>query len=419
MVRGAVGARLRRPARPSPDDFEAWAVGRYGRAAFSTLLDGYTDKLFGLAGPRCGRRLRATRSSGAPAVGSGDDRGLPADPGRRGPARRDRGRGGAGRRDGALRHRDRPARRRGRPRGRASNTPTARRALRPRRVDAAPAAARSAGCSTAPAPSSQRLAALRSRAVVLVYLRVRAAPRLPRAVGVRVRPAPPGGPGHQLRELPLPAGRAVRPPCRPSCGATAATPPGPRPTTRWSPSPPTSSASSGLVAPSAVIDHHVVRIPSAFPVLERGHRATVEAAEAHLAGIEGLTSTGRWGGFTNGGCTRTCWPGLRVGEHLGRHRRSARRSGPAWWGRARPRAARGSTGPRRGRSPRVVSRPGRCPGPSASRMPRRHVQARVAAAEPVAHVDAQRVDRAVQPERRAGGRPRGGDLAAPAAKSQG
>ena len=72
----------------------------------------------------------------------------------------------------------------------------------------------------------------------------------------------------------------------------------------------------GLVAPSAVIGHHVVRIPSAFPVLERGHRAAVEAAEAHLAGIEGLTSTGRWGGFSNGGVHDNLRAGLRVGEHL-------------------------------------------------------------------------------------------------------
>ena len=44
------GRRRASAGRPrEPDDFESWAVGRYGRAAFSTLLDGYTDKLFGLA----------------------------------------------------------------------------------------------------------------------------------------------------------------------------------------------------------------------------------------------------------------------------------------------------------------------------------------------------------------------------------
>ena len=48
MVRGAAAVRARIGRWAEPEDFESWAVERYGRPAFATLLDGYTDKLFGL-----------------------------------------------------------------------------------------------------------------------------------------------------------------------------------------------------------------------------------------------------------------------------------------------------------------------------------------------------------------------------------
>ena len=72
----------------------------------------------------------------------------------------------------------------------------------------------------------------------------------------------------------------------------------------------------GLVPGGAVIDRHVVRIPAAFPVLGRGHRAVVDAAEAHLVGISGLSSIGRWGGFSNGGVHENLIAGLRAGEQV-------------------------------------------------------------------------------------------------------
>ena len=51
-------------------------------------------------------------------------------------------------------------------------------------------------------------------------------------------------------------------------------------------------------------------------MLARGYRGAVAAAEEHLSGVGGLTSTGRWGGFTNGGVHENLLAGLRVGERL-------------------------------------------------------------------------------------------------------
>jgi hypothetical protein len=71
-----------------------------------------------------------------------------------------------------------------------------------------------------------------------------------------------------------------------------------------------------VVAPRRGSIHHVVRFRSAFPVLARGYRSTVTAAEEHLSGVGGLTSTGGWGGFANGGVHENLLAGLRVGERL-------------------------------------------------------------------------------------------------------
>lgn len=167
----------------------------------------------------------------------------------------------------------------------------------------------------APEGLVQRLAALRSRAAVIVYLRARAAPRFPEqwvyVFGRRYRvgrvtnygsfsAAPPIGPTTVSAEL--------------WCDPDDAT---------WTaPDAQLVELATGelgalrLVAPSSVVDHHVVRIRSAFPVLEQGYRGVVAAAEEHLAGVGGLTSTGRWGGFTNGGVHENLLAGLRVGEQL-------------------------------------------------------------------------------------------------------
>ena len=312
MVRGAAAVRARRPSE-EPEDFESWAVGRYGRPAFATLLDGYTDKLFGLAarevdvgfahslvgapvwdrrrwrcaGPGAAPVRSSTRSpprsSGpvAPCVAAPRWPGSPSPPG---------GSRASSDADGGVERFDHVV----------STLPLP--LLLGRLLDA-------------PEPLVRRLAALRSRAAVLVYLRARAAPRFPEqwvyVFGRRHR-----------------VGRVT------NYGSfTAARPTGPTTVSAelWcDPDDETWSAPDaevvdlatrelgelGLVAPSSVVDHHVVRIRSAFPVLARGYRGAVTAAEEHLSGVGGLTSTGRWGGFTNGGVHENLLAGLRVGERL-------------------------------------------------------------------------------------------------------
>ena len=311
MVRGAAASgpvgRVRSPRTSSPGRWDGTA-----RPAFATLLDGYTDKLFGLA-PRGRRGVRPFARRRA-SCGTGGGGGVPT-PGRR-----------------------RCAPRRGRHRGRAAGgsvrcgTEVARLAVAGGRVEGLerpdggverfdhvvstlPLPLLLGRLLDAPEPLVRRLAALRSRAAVLVYLRARAAPRFPEqwvyVFGRRHR-----------------VGRVT------NYGSfTAARPTGPTTVSAelWcDPDDETWSAPDaevvdlatrelgelGLVAPSSVVDHHVVRIRSAFPVLARGYRGAVTAAEEHLSGVGGLTSTGRWGGFTNGGVHENLLAGLRVGGRL-------------------------------------------------------------------------------------------------------
>jgi protoporphyrinogen oxidase len=65
----------------------------------------------------------------------------------------------------------------------------------------------------------------------------------------------------------------------------------------------------GLVAPGVVRDAPVVRVPVAFPVPARGSVEALQPAAAHLASLSGISATGRWGDFTNGGVH----DGLRAG----------------------------------------------------------------------------------------------------------
>jgi protoporphyrinogen oxidase len=288
-------------------------VGRYGRPAFATLLDGYTDKLFGLPAREVDVGF-AHSLVGAPRVG---------------PAAVEvcRPRGGAGalldavaaeveRAGGSVRRGTEVARltvAAGRVEG--LERPDGGVERFDHVVSTLPLPLLLGRLLDAPEPLVRRLAALRSRAAVLVYLRARAAPRFPEqwvyVFGRRHR-----------------VGRVT------NYGSfTAARPTGPTTVSAelWcDPDDKTWSAPDaevvdlatrelgelGLVAPSSVVDHHVVRIRSAFPVLARGYRGAVAAAEEHLSGVGGLTSTGRWGGFTNGGVHENLLAGLRVGERL-------------------------------------------------------------------------------------------------------
>ena len=192
MVRGAAEVRAHR-SMVEPEDFESWAVERYGRPAFATLLDGYTDKLFGLPAREVDVGF-AQSLVGAPSGRAGAGGGVPAPRRRRGAPRRGRRRGRASRRLPALRHRGGAARRHRRAGRRGRTTRRRRRALRPRRVDAPAAAAPRA---VARCPRGARAAAGRA-AQPRRGDRLPAGPRrapVPGAVGVRVRPAVPGRDG--------------------------------------------------------------------------------------------------------------------------------------------------------------------------------------------------------------------------------
>jgi protoporphyrinogen oxidase len=311
MVGGAARTRVRR-RRPDPADFEGWAVGRYGRPAFDALLDGYSDKLFGLPASQVDVAF-AHSLIGTPRVGPASDDVC-------------RPHGGAGallssiaaeieRGGGAVCC--------GAEVGRLVDEGG--RVVGVERADGVEPVDHVV--STLPLPLVvnrllggpdelvARLGRLRSRAVVLVYLRVDEAPRFPEQwvyvfdknfqVG-RVtnygsfRPGGADGPTTVSAELWCTAGDETwTAPDAEVVGLVTQ-----------------ELTDLGLIRGAA--DHHVVRIPAAFPVLELGFRTTVDAAEAHLAGYSGLTSIGRWGGFSNGGVHENLLAGLRAGESVAR-----------------------------------------------------------------------------------------------------